>query len=340
MRHRTFLSTKILALIITSIVITVAGAAAYLIHNCANKVSYATTAIMTQDFTPLAQNINTLQGNNTHLNTVLYIAAILIIGLYFTYHTSRVKLYKKVSYIPTVIFTLLSATFCYLSHTPLLSITTLAISTMSLINFISMNHNKNNTFSYRATYSTINLSGSQLDKSSSNLFCGAFWLGLLPLLYPSTIVYLILIFLAIPLFARTIRDIFVVILAYILPFAIDSYVRWMYGLNFDDLLSIYHNIMVTNGTIFATSESFMWAAAHYFYFLAPMPLLYIIALIGAIRSNNISITARAKQRFLFSNIFIALSLVMFFTSSFNPTSLVTIIAPLALSLPLTIAKRY
>ncbi len=65
--------------------------------------------------------------------------------------------------------------------------------------------------------------------STSKLLSGCFWMGILPLIYPSTIVLWLAPFIFLIFFVKSLREIGVVFVGLLIPIFIYSYIQWLMG---------------------------------------------------------------------------------------------------------------
>lgn len=158
---------------------------------------------------------------------------------------------------------------------------------------------------------------------TSKLFTAAFWMGFLPMFYPSTIVLWIGAFVFMIIFVRSLREILVVIVGLVLPIATLIYVRWMFGCDINVQIS---ELM---STIVATAD--YRSTPFIYYHVALLSIIALLSLYGVFSVSVMSLRYVARMRIYCVYILAALGVVMFLLPSFSFESYAALASPLSIA---------
>ncbi len=158
---------------------------------------------------------------------------------------------------------------------------------------------------------------------TSKLFTASFWMGFLPMLYPSTIVLWFAAFLFLILFVRSLRETIVVFVGLILPLVSFIYVKWLFGESIDLSISQFFGTITVN-----TQDAFMRQNI-----LSIVLALFaaLMSLYGVLCVGGMSLRYVARIRIYCAYILVGLGVVMLLLPSFSFESYVAIASPLSIA---------
>lgn len=274
--------------------------------------------------TPLAQDLISFNMENPNLSIYLLGAVLIGATLFMFAYTTRRTLYPQGVYLQPIIFTSLSLAICSMSQYPILTALTLFCAVAATAEICSVNHTSYTTSIYSDTPTSVK-------SPTSRFFVGALYLGILSLLQPSAVVLVLIFPIAVFCFDRYIYEMVVPIVAFFIPMAIEIYIRWwLYDANVDVLMSRYQSLLLPSGDLFLSWGEYMTLIQSSY----PTTFLVILSLLlsglGLARTLNYSITARARQRFVFSVVLFIVGLIMTTLASFSIEVLLIIAAPVAI----------
>lgn len=163
----------------------------------------------------------------------------------------------------------------------------------------------------------------QSSSFTSKLFTAAFWMGFLPMIYPSTIVLWIAAFVFMILFVRSLREVAVVVVGLILPCAIFIYVRWLFGHDFDvQIVELWSSII----------SRFDFQSVRFVdYHIVLALLVGLLSLYGVLQVSVMSLRYVARMRIYCAYILVFLGVLMFVLPSFNFESYASLASPLSIA---------
>ncbi len=161
---------------------------------------------------------------------------------------------------------------------------------------------------------------------TSRLFTACFWMGILPMLYPSTIILWLAIFVLLILFVRSVSDVFVVLSGILLPIILYIYVWWLFGVDITPQIEEFFGTLLYD---FTFPSPIRESYAIYPVVLASLALL--LMMVTLLQINFMSIRFVARMRNYCAQIFVVLACAMVLLPSFRMDSLVPLAAPLSIA---------
>lgn len=142
-------------------------------------------------------------------------------------------------------------------------------------------------------------------------FSGIFYLGCIPLIYPSTISLAPLMIVAFVLFERSGRELLVGSAALVMPMLLMLYVMWLVGYPFfAELIDHIHSFLGFRGGVAGRWNT-----------IVLMVLTIPIALYVAYRIEEFSIALMSRKRTIYTLFLLLATLLVIFTPSFTPSQL-------------------
>lgn len=162
--------------------------------------------------------------------------------------------------------------------------------------------------------------------SSAKIFGGCFYIGVLPLLYPSLSTMFLLFFAVVTLFERSGRDILTAISAMVTPSLMVVYVRWLFGTSLSDIILELRGVIGSN----ITSIWSQWGG-----------LLFMLIIIGtsaySLRCvDDLSTSQVSRKRITFSVLAIAMAVITPVQPSFAVSQWMAFAAPAAVAITTTL----
>ncbi len=314
---------KILATIV-SVVVVITLITIYIFQEVDFSSSYNLAMLLESHLTSSAHNLAVLEMSMPILSSIAYLILIFTGAIYITYLSVRLKLYNQVSRLPMVTFSLVAVAFSAVSQYNLLPAVTLLLSLFSVGKFIAVTEAQSGSFNDSGEFVTSSVS------ATSKLFEGAFYLGAVALLYPPAIFMVAVIPAVSYCFGRGILDFLVMLIAFAVPIAMELYVRWIFGADILLVVEHYISLLYLNGSLIVSAAQIMEYLNSYAMLLVLLLVMIIFSLMGLIRVQNFTLTARARQGYLFAAIFALFTFGLFALSSFKPEVLVMLSAPITL----------
>lgn len=230
------------------------------------------------------------------------ISALLIVGgaIYTMRLTIKFNLFGSVIHIPSIIYLAMMVSLV----TPSQIIIAPATSVLMLL-------------SLRKIYDSYT---SQL--SSPKIFSGCFWIGVIPLIYPSTLPLALSFLPVMIVLERGGRELLLALWAIVTPTTIGLYVAWLFGYDIGVLWSDYCDSLSVVGYNFAGE---LWGLLTIF-------VCGILSVVAAMRIDTISLTITARQRIIYTMTLIFLALLSITLPSFAPPLFCIVAAPVAVLL--------
>ncbi len=274
--------------------------------------------------TPLAQDIVTFERSHTTLSLYLLGGTLLFSMLYLFAFTTRRTIYPQGIYLQPLIYIAVALSIGSMSINPLLTAIALLLTLCAAAEIYSVNHTSYATSIYSDTPTSFK-------SPTSRLVVGALYMGILALIFPPMLILVLTLPIIVFCFDRYIYELLIPMVSFFVPMGAELYVRWLlYDANIGVLLSRYWSLFNAGGSAI-TSWSNFTALLQQSY---PTTFLIIFSLIlsglGLARIINSSITARARQRFVYSVVLFAVGLIMTMLSSFTPNVLLIVAAPVAI----------
>ncbi len=252
----------------------------------------------------LSSDIISLQNCYPIISTVVAAAIIIYGAMLNVAITTRYNLFGTASRLPIVLYVVLIVGFSTSSNILSPAIAG-CVGTFALLDFFRAYENSGRT---------------------SKLFTGCFWLGVLPLLYPTAIVLWVVAFALLILFVRSLRDIAVVIVGLILPIAATIYVRWLFGADIKiESANFLHSL--TYNYPFPTPLRM----SHLVYSVSLAAISAILALFSFMQIERMSIRFVARTRLYSTLLFILLATLTIPMASFSVESLVVVASPISIA---------
>ncbi len=176
-------------------------------------------------------------------------------------------------------------------------------------------------FSLRDFFRTYENSG-----RTSKLFTACFWMGILPMIYPSTIVLWIAAFCFFILFVRSFYELSVVILGLLLPIFTFVYIGWLFGADIKLQIAEFVGSIVSN----YPQLSSIWSYPMIFSTVLTT-IIVLLAIFTLLQLKLISIRFVVRTRLYCALILTTLGGVMMLLPSFSVDSLVPLAAPLSIA---------
>ncbi len=161
--------------------------------------------------------------------------------------------------------------------------------------------------------------------SSPKIFSGCFWIGMLPLIYPSTIPLLLSALSVMVILDRGGREFVLSLWAMVTPVSILLYVTWLISLYMDDL-AIWGDMVSRYWGDLVVGHNFEGQ-------LLPLLLIFVVgalSVVAATRIDTISITIVSRQRIIFTMTLVLLALLSIVIPQFAPVNFVVAAAAAAI----------
>lgn len=183
-------------------------------------------------------------------------------------------------------------------------------------------------FSLRDFFRTYESSG-----RTSKLFSACFWMGILPMIYPSTIVLWIAAFCFFVLFVRSFYELGVVIFGLLLPLCIYLYVSWLFGADMKPQIAEFMGSIAAN----FTHPSTIWGYPMIYPTILTI-VVVLMTLFTLIQLKLISIRFVVRTRLYCAMILAALGGLMIPLPSFSVDSFAPLAAPLSIVVTLALIR--
>lgn len=309
---------------VVSVVVLIALTFTYLIYEFDKVTAEQTTQHITSHHTTLSLKLIEWEQQIPILTMILFFIVNISGALYVTYITSRLSFYPIVTKYPIVLFCVVSIAICSSEPYKLLSAATLLISLLTFGNILSVNEERASGYTQSLGENAATTS------SSSRIFSAVFYMGLLVLIHPSAIILWLTVPMLIFFYNRPLQEFLILVIAFILPTALEGYFMWIMGHSVSAIADYYSGLLVRDGSFFL-SPSLLWGAISARYLLyIDMLLVTFISTWGAIRLGSVSLSARTLQRYGAMISTWVLMMLMIFLSSYSTASWAMIVVPTAI----------
>lgn len=156
----------------------------------------------------------------------------------------------------------------------------------------------------------------------AKIFRGCFWLGVLPLIYPSMLIFLPLLIGVVLILDRGGRDLILMLGGYMLPMVTYLYVWWLLGASPN----------LTIDTFVSAFVAPRWELAQEWGVLVLMGVLIGLSITSIVRIDEISIALVARTRLTFTALVAVVGGLLFLAPSFTAPQLCVLAIPIALTL--------
>lgn len=280
---------------------------------------------LAQSHTMLSYNLIEIERAAPIFSMILYFLVNIAGALYVTYLTSRLSFYPVVTRYPIVIFCATSIGISCYEPYKLLSAVTLLVSLLAIGNMLSVNEERTSGYSQTSGASSATTS------STARIFGAIFYLGLLALLYPSAVVLWVVAPFLLFFYGREIPELLMLIVATLLPIALEWYARWVMGCPLGESADHFLSLLLGGGSFPIISPHMLWGMIcdEWLLFLQVL-LLSLLSAVGIIRLGSVSLSARVVQRYSALITVWILMLIMFLSSAFVASSWVMMTIPITI----------
>lgn len=266
------------------------------LNNVAEVNSHVVTSLLSSHFAPFQEQYP--------LISIAIAVTFFVIGAMLNVMTAtRYNLFGTDSQLPLLLYVCFVVGFC----------TTTDIITPSIIACLG-------ALSLRDLFRTYDNNG-----RTSKLLSGSFWIGVLPLIYPATIMLWIAPFIFLILFVKSLREIGVVVTGLLLPLALYAYVFWILGGEFlAPIVELFRSV-IEHSSYPPTFNRLIWIAH-----IVLTSVVAALSFISLLQVERMSLRFVARTRLYCTFILVILGAFMALLPSHSYQVFAALAAPLSI----------